>query len=102
MMLRYVRGTESKVLYDVLLFISTLSVALSAYLGYILYFVLENTCLVCYLTHICNIGIFMSLFLTYYSSGTAQDVERKPSAIAAKVQASKQASQQIKSNKKKK
>lgn len=46
-------------LRDILLFMSTLSMILSLYLCYILYFIMNNICLICYSTYICNISLFI-------------------------------------------
>lgn len=62
--------SQSEPLYDFLLLISTISVILSAYLGYILFAVLENTCILCFSTHACNVWVFCCLFAV---SPTAQN-----------------------------
>jgi len=52
---------ESEVVYDVLLLLSVLSVVLSSYLGFILFHILENLCIVCISTHMLNILLFAVL-----------------------------------------
>ena len=43
---------------DILLSLTVLSMVLSAYLSYILTFILEDVCVVCYSTYVCNVLLF--------------------------------------------
>ena len=55
----YVSKTSKKSLaLNMLLSLAVISMVLSAYLSYILTFILQDVCVVCYSTYICNILIF--------------------------------------------
>ena len=58
-LIKFISNISSKILaLNILLSLSVVSMVLSAYLSYILTFVLQDVCVVCYSTYICNALIF--------------------------------------------
>src|SRR4051812_26062649 len=54
-----------------LLLASLLSIASSAYLLYVLYYILHDFCVVCVSTHIANTLIFFAAIAEFFSSGSS-------------------------------
>jgi len=62
---------------SLLVFLGTFGIALSAYLAKILLFDLQDTCLVCFGSYICNGALFLGVWNRYMLSGNNKGLEKK-------------------------
>jgi len=55
-------ANKSELMCSVLLFMAVASIVLSAYLSFILAFILNDICVLCFSSYVCNMFLFLSCF----------------------------------------